>query len=197
MRRATERTESLREHNRRETFQRIADRGIELFLQKGYDATTVDDLAAAAGVSRRTFFYYFKSKDEIFGAQMNIYADVIRRAIVEGAPKLPPFDAVAAALVKLSAHFESPRTVAIARLMRSSDASSLRKLPGHLQMEQPVFDALCELWPEVQRRDSLRLVAMASAGTLRFAVDKWLESDGLQPLSRYIEDAFARLKSEI
>ncbi len=36
------------------------------FLAKGYQETTLDEIAAAAGISRRTFFYYFKSKNEIF-----------------------------------------------------------------------------------------------------------------------------------
>ncbi len=57
--------QGVRERKRRETLQRITDAGIRLFVEKGYEATTLDEIAAAAGISRRTFFYYFKSKDEI------------------------------------------------------------------------------------------------------------------------------------
>ncbi|MGE0394761.1 MAG: TetR/AcrR family transcriptional regulator, partial [Vicinamibacterales bacterium] len=61
----TEAAEGLRERKHRETRRRIADAGLRLFLDRGYDGTTVDAIAAEAGISRRTFFSYFKSKDEI------------------------------------------------------------------------------------------------------------------------------------
>ncbi len=59
------REEGLRERKRRETLHRIAEQGLKLFLSNGYEATTLDAIAEAAGISRRTFFYYFKSKEEI------------------------------------------------------------------------------------------------------------------------------------
>ena len=48
----------LRERKRRDTLQRIAQTGLDLFIAKGYEETTLDDIAAAAGISRRTFFHY-------------------------------------------------------------------------------------------------------------------------------------------
>ena len=74
--------EGLRERKRRQTLQRIAEVGLSLFLRKGYEATTLDEIAAAAGISRRTFFYYFKSKDEVLLAYLGGYA-VTRICAVE------------------------------------------------------------------------------------------------------------------
>jgi AcrR family transcriptional regulator len=48
-----------------EVRQRIADAGRDLFLTQGYDRTTVDAIAERAGVARRTFFRYFRSKDDV------------------------------------------------------------------------------------------------------------------------------------
>jgi hypothetical protein len=39
--------------------------GLKLFVANGYEATTLEAVAAAAGISRRTFFHYFKSKEEL------------------------------------------------------------------------------------------------------------------------------------
>ena len=57
--------EGLRERNKRETRSRITQAALDLFLRNGYEATTLDDIASAAAISRRTFFYYFKSKEAI------------------------------------------------------------------------------------------------------------------------------------
>ncbi|MFM2162502.1 MAG: hypothetical protein RLZZ383_2014, partial [Pseudomonadota bacterium] len=59
---------SIRERNRKLTRTRLADAASRLFLHRGYDATTVEDIAREAGVSRRTFFRYFPSKEEVFFA---------------------------------------------------------------------------------------------------------------------------------
>ncbi|WP_051274394.1 TetR/AcrR family transcriptional regulator [Cellulomonas sp. URHD0024] len=54
----------LRERKRVETRHRIADAALELTLEHGLDGATVDAISAAAGVSPRTFFNYFESKDD-------------------------------------------------------------------------------------------------------------------------------------
>ena len=55
----------LRERKRRLTLDRIAEVGLKLFVENGYEATTLDAIAAASGISRRTFFYYLKSKEDV------------------------------------------------------------------------------------------------------------------------------------
>jgi AcrR family transcriptional regulator len=54
-----------RERKREQTKQGLINAAIDLFVAKGYDETTIDDIAAAADVAKVTFYYYFKSKEEI------------------------------------------------------------------------------------------------------------------------------------
>lgn len=54
----------LRERRRQETARDVSDAAIVLFEQQGVHATTVDDIAAAAGISQRTFFRYFATKEQ-------------------------------------------------------------------------------------------------------------------------------------
>jgi AcrR family transcriptional regulator len=194
---ALEKTEGLRERNRRQTLQRIAEVGVELFLAQGYEATTLDEIAAAAGISRRTFFYYFKSKDDILLTHIDAYADALKASVLEHSSGEAPLEVVREALLKLSTRFQLPRTIAIARLIGQSEALRDSRQRGYLRREQVVYEALCELWPAKERRDRLRLVAMASIGALRIAVDAWLEQDGKRPLAKYLRDAFDNLKAEI
>ena len=55
----------LRERKRQQTRQALISAAVQLFAEKGYDETTVAEIAAAAGVSTKTFFNYFASKDEV------------------------------------------------------------------------------------------------------------------------------------
>ena len=64
-------SQGLRERKKQETLQRIAETGLKLFVQNGYEGTTLDEIAAEAGIARRTFFYYFKSKEAILMAYMD------------------------------------------------------------------------------------------------------------------------------
>src|SRR6266704_3403773 len=68
----------VRERTRRTVRSELAQLAVSLFVDKGYDETTIDDLAAAAGMSKRTFFRYFASKEELvlgkyeyFGEQLS------------------------------------------------------------------------------------------------------------------------------
>ncbi len=55
----------VRERTRRAVRGELAQLAVDLFVEKGYDETTIDDLAAAAGMSKRTLFRYFASKEEL------------------------------------------------------------------------------------------------------------------------------------
>src|SRR3954454_16613700 len=55
----------VRERTRRAVRGELTQLAVSLFVEKGYNETTIDDLAAAAGMSKRTFFRYFASKEEL------------------------------------------------------------------------------------------------------------------------------------
>jgi AcrR family transcriptional regulator len=56
---------SLRERTRLAVRQQLLDTALALFVEHGYEATTVDEIAAAAGMSKRSFFRYFGSKEDV------------------------------------------------------------------------------------------------------------------------------------
>jgi AcrR family transcriptional regulator len=190
-------SEGLRERKRRQTLQRIAEVGLQYFVAKGYDATTLDEIAAAAGISRRTFFYYFKSKDDILVAYVGGYADALEALILEGSSAGAPLDIARDALVKLVSRFNESQMIATARLIRENEALRSGKCGRHLQFEQAIYEGLSKLWPGTRHRDRLRLVAMISIGVLRLSIDRWTEQNCKHPLAKYVRDAFRKLKTEI
>ncbi|MQA87666.1 MAG: TetR family transcriptional regulator [Streptosporangiales bacterium] len=84
----------LRERKKRRTRRALAEAALRLFDEKGYDATTVADIATAADVSRRTFFGYFASKEDVVFADTDERLELMRSAWSTLPEGTPPVDAV-------------------------------------------------------------------------------------------------------
>jgi AcrR family transcriptional regulator len=189
--------EGLRARKRQETLERIAEAGLRLFSQNGYDATTLDDIAKAAGISRRTFFYYFKSKEEILlDWQMRGFSASLHRAIMAQPPGKAPFEVVRDGMLALSVGFRTQEFISIDRVMRSSETLKARKQATYSLHENALHASLVELWPDPERSASLRLVAMASLGAMRLAIEAWILAGGDRSVDTFLQAAFAGLRSE-
>jgi AcrR family transcriptional regulator len=194
MKGTSERPRGLRERKRRETSERIVEKGLKLFVRDGYEATTLDAISAAAGISRRTFFYYFKSKEDVLlAAHDSGFREALRPAMLDESPDQAPLEAVQKCLIKLASRYETKESIVFDRLMESTEALRARKEAVFVETEQILFDAMCELWPSPGRRDGLRLVAMVAMGTLRLALDKWKQNDAAHPLAYYLRQGFTLL----
>jgi AcrR family transcriptional regulator len=194
---ASGKPEGLRERKRRETSERIIEKGLKLFVKKGYDATTLDAIAEAAGISRRTFFYYFKSKEDLLlAAHDSGFREALRPGMLEEPSDQAPLDAVRNCLIKIASRYETRESVIYDHLMQSTEALRARKEAVFVEAEQILLEAMCELWPSPGRRDGLRLVAMVAMGTLRLALDKWKQNDAAQPLAYYIRQSFTLLSKQ-
>ncbi|HEY5759731.1 MAG TPA: helix-turn-helix domain-containing protein, partial [Steroidobacter sp.] len=182
---------------RQETSERIIDKGLKLFVKNGYDATTLEALADAAGISRRTFFYYFKSKEDVLlAARDSGFREALKPTMLEESADQPPFVAIQKCLIKLASRYETKESVVFDRLMQSTAALRARQEAGFVQTERILLEAMCELWPEPGRRDALRLVAMVAMGTLRLALEKWKQDDAAHPLAHYLRQSFTLLAKQ-
>ncbi|WP_459617479.1 TetR/AcrR family transcriptional regulator [Bordetella sp. 2513F-2] len=191
-------TAGLRERKRRETQQRIAEVGQRLFLTKGYESTTLDAIAAEAGISRRSFFSYFKSKDDIILFWMEAGSASLIADLLKTSPDVPPLEAVRDVMVKHIASNTTEQMTAIDNLVLSSESLLVRKQAYYAEQEQVLFKALCEVWRQPERRSALRMVAMVSIGAMRVALQAWREQTGQRkPAAQFLREAFDTLKSEL
>jgi AcrR family transcriptional regulator len=187
----------LRARKRRETGKRIADNAIRLFVSQGYEATTLDAIAAAAGISRRTFFSYFKSKDDILLSLQSGLGEALAAAVRRAPPGQRPIDAARQALVDTCAGYNGEEMLKIDALMRSSAAVQARKQASYIEHERALYAGLRERWPEPEREASLRVVAMLSIGSLRLSLDAWSRARGERPIEAFIDETFAALEADV
>ena len=72
---------------------------LRLFTEQGFDETTIDQIAAEAGVSRRTFFRYYSTKASVLWAEFDTEVDMIRATLAEMPADMPMMDAIRKAVV--------------------------------------------------------------------------------------------------
>ncbi len=188
--------EGLRERKRRETAQRITDAAIRLFIAKGYEATTLDAIAAEAGISRRTFFYYFKSKDEILLSMQRGGVDVLAASVRAEPLHKPPLAAIRDALIKIAEQYPADEMLAIDRLMRASPVVLARKQAMYAEQEKVLAAVLRERSPEPERATALRLVAVLAVGAMRLALETFNAQAGQRPLPELVREVFSALDAE-
>jgi AcrR family transcriptional regulator len=173
---------------------RLIQAAMDLYSERGYEQTTVAEIARLAGLTERTFFRYFGDKREVlfFGSEL------FERAMVEGVERAPadftPIDAVGAALESIADFFNDMRP--------------------HSQRRQAVIDAN----PELQERERNKLAAIAvgmaaalqrrgvkaSAATLsaemgmaafKIAFARWLNDQKERDIVYHIRESLEELKS--
>jgi len=186
-----------RERKRRETLARIAQTGLNLFAERGYDATTLEAIAEASGISPRTFFYYFKTKDEVLQYwQGTGFAEAIAPALLAQPRDKPPLPAVRDTLISLMTSYQNEKSLTVDRIYNSSEMLRVRKQGFYLQMEQTVFAALCERCPGPEHQARLRMIAMVAIGALRLAMEARRNDTQTRPIAAYLIESFAVLETQ-
>ena len=91
-----------REANKRATREAVLDTAHRLFADKGYEATSVREIAEDAGVGERTFYRYFDTKEALLDDELQRWMNVVADAIRARPQQEPPLAAIEEAIVALS-----------------------------------------------------------------------------------------------
>ncbi|MFP5450304.1 MAG: TetR family transcriptional regulator [Thermoleophilia bacterium] len=186
----------LRARKKLETRRRIEAVALDLFARDGFDATTVEAIAAAAAISPRTFFHYFPTKEDVVLAD---YADRLTRITdLLGArpPSEPAWSALRAAFLVVSADYETERPGLIRRfrIMAATPSVSARSLQLQADWENRLAEVIARRASARPDGDiDARLLASAALAAMRSSLRHWLATEGSEPLPSLVEGCFARL----
>jgi AcrR family transcriptional regulator len=185
---------SLRQRKRERTRTDLIAAALELFERQGYDATTIDEIAAAAEVSPRTFFRYFATKEEV--ALGDDLGQGIVDLIAARPADEPPLESVrrvvsdALALVP-----DDDREALLARLKIVYRTPSLRARRWEYQLEMGRLSGALLAERRGLPPDDLgsRVTASAAFTAIEVAMDHWQQHDGREDLLAVLDAAVDQL----
>ncbi|KAB7758125.1 TetR family transcriptional regulator [Mycolicibacterium mucogenicum DSM 44124] len=172
---------------------RLEQAALELYLEQGFDETTVAEIAARAGLTERTFFRHFTDKREVLFRGREL-ADALEAAIDDAPAAAAPLDAVSAALESVSDFFAERRPHARRRqtVINANPSLQERELIKLASLATSIADAL-------RRRGvadpAAGLVAETGIAVFKVAFDQWLTDPADRSLAEHIREALAELKS--
>jgi AcrR family transcriptional regulator len=165
---------SLRERKRARTRQALIDAAAELFERRGYDRTTIADIAAAADISTRTFFAYFASKEDVLFPDAEARVRVALTAIDKRRPDERPAEVLVRALREVGEAGDDMvgRMAALRlRLIRSVPAVRGRGLQLQYDAQAVIANSLRAAFPD--ELDEVEAAALVGAfvGAVAGALD--------------------------
>ncbi|MEU6402457.1 TetR family transcriptional regulator [Streptomyces sp. NPDC046985] len=178
----------------------LAAAAMELFATKGYEATTVDEIAAAAGVARRTFFRHFRSKEE---AIFPDHDDTLIRAeaVLNAAPAHEhPLDTVCRGIKEVMRMYAARPDISVARYKLTREVPTLREaeIASVARYERLFTRYLLGHFDERAHADDANddpLLAEVAASAVVTAhnhvLRRWLRAGGQGDVEAQLDHAFA------
>lgn len=182
----------LREDKKDRTRTQLLEAGLDLIHKRGFEETTVADIAAAVSVSPRTLLRYFPTKEDVIVSWVQDGMTIIREELKERLKSEPPVAALlAAARAMLMAFEEKSRFfLTIETAIRSNRSISARKE----QMIAELIDEVAHILASPDRPSPLPdIVAYTIAGTvfalIRASISSWVEGGAAMSLPDFFDRA--------
>ena len=158
---------------------------MELFEERGYNDTTVADIAERAGLTKRTFFRYFADKREVLFAGSELEAELVA-AIDAAPPEAGLFDAALIGLDAIGPFFDVRREFSLRRqrVVESSTELRERELIKRERLADAVASALRRRGAE---EPAASLAAQTAIAIFHVAFVRWMSAD--QPFVEQLHEA--------
>lgn len=173
---------------------RLEQAALELYVERGFDQTTVAEIATRAGLTERTFFRHFADKREVLFAGAHLLQEFLVSAVAGCPGSAAPIDAIAVALEAVGVLFEERR--------------------DSVRQRQDVIAAN----PELQERELIKLASLAAAmaealrgrgitdpaaglaaeagiAVFRIGFERWIDDTDQRDLSHHIRNSLDELKA--
>jgi AcrR family transcriptional regulator len=183
---------SLQERKQELVRGELASAAWDLFGKKGYESTTVAEIAEAAGVSRRTFFRYYASKEEVVTETSDELAEAMLSAMAERPRGEAPLVSIQRSLVPVLGPqlVLTKRARTIIRLLRESRTLRRAMMERHALMEERLAAQLADrLGSDVTKDSTPALLAFIARAMMDTAFNVWYDQ-GRKDVASLVDELF-------
>jgi AcrR family transcriptional regulator len=172
----------LRERKKQQTRENIARVALRLFAERGYDETTLADIAEAADVSPRTIFAYYESKEDILFCEEGAFLDTLKQKLQERPEGTTTIDAIREFLSLIEPPDEEARLRK--KIVTSTPALQMRMRARHSMLEPLLAESIANDLGAGPNDVRPLLIAASMTAAFMSARDRFLEAEsGREPLS--------------
>ena len=175
---------------------RLEQAAMELYAERGFDQTTVAEIAARAGLTERTFFRHYADKREVLFAGGEMMAERLVAAVAAAPESATALDAVAAALEEVGALIQEYRGREFSRARRSIVAANAelqeRELIKLASWADTLAGALCDRGVDDR---AATLAAQTGIAVFHVAFGRWVGDDDEHDLPALIRESLGELKA--
>ncbi|GAB3748087.1 TetR/AcrR family transcriptional regulator [Microlunatus parietis] len=178
--------------------QSIMDAAMRLFAEQGFEATTIAQVAREAGVSQRTLFRYFGTKEDLIGGDQEVFGDVLRQAVAEQPARASSWAALRAGIVAVLAAHDAPEHFRDRfRLILTIPTLRARYLEKRLRWQSDLLPLIADrMGLGDQPADPRpRAVIATSFACFDAALDTWIEDDSV-PLEQLYDQCVATVRGQ-
>lgn len=171
------------------TRQALEKAALRLILKKGFEDTTIEEISESAGVSARTFFRHFATKEDVLIGDQSAFRESLSRGFASRPPSEPILESVKQALLELAREYESDRDHHLLAAQVGGQIPSVvaRGIQHQRSWEDLISDSCAKrLGVDSTTDPRPRLIAGATVIALALAIGRWVESNGRSQL----EDLF-------
>jgi len=185
--------ESLWSRSRQAAYAEISGVAMRLFLDQGFDQTTIDQIAQTAGISRRSFFRYFGTKEDIVLGDLASQGDLVRGALEAVPLDVPPWEALRQALRAIDALEVDPQVrLRISRMMYETPSLRARSIEKHLHWQSllvPNIRLRLGVAPADTASPAADAIVASAIACLDVAGEIWTRSGGTLDLAGLYDEA--------
>jgi len=189
--------EGLRARKKRELKDEISRQAMKLFIHNGFDQTTIEQIVDPLGVSKRTFFRYFDTKEDLIFAWYEELTGELVQSLDSRPSNEAPFEAVCQALRSLLRYYDGDPKWALAMLKLAKQTPALvgKSYEKRSMWEAALATALLPRLPKGATRELRAKVIVGSAmAAFGYGVDAWSEAKAKGDLRRQLDLAFSFAK---